>query len=63
MLCLWSFLLGSWVTNLVLHLELGIRPSWISVSSGIVVAAGGLVLWLLWSRNRSSLMESESPGD
>jgi hypothetical protein len=63
MLCLWSFLLGSWVTNLVLHFELGIRPSWISVISGIVAAAGGLVLWLLSARDRSSPRERASLRD
>jgi small neutral amino acid transporter SnatA (MarC family) len=53
MLCLWSFLLGSWVTNLALHLEFGLPVPRLSVTAGIVVAVLGIGTWLGLSRRPS----------
>jgi hypothetical protein len=50
MLCLWSFLLGSWVTNFALHLEFGFPVPVLSVTLGIAVAVLGIGLWLGFSR-------------
>lgn len=50
MLSLWSFLLGSWVTNLALHVEFGLPVPVVSVTLGIIVALGGIGLWLALSR-------------
>lgn len=50
MLCLWSFLLGSWVTNFALHLEFGYPVPLLSVTLGIAVAVLGIGLWLGFSR-------------
>lgn len=49
-LCIWSFLLGSWITNLGLHLELGFPVPIMSVTLGIIVALGSIGLWLWFSR-------------
>ena len=53
MLCLWSFLLGSWATTLVFEMQRGDGPP-LSVMLGIFVALGGLVLWVSFARSRGA---------
>lgn len=48
-LCLWSFLLGVWVTYLALHAERGQALPWGAIL-GLIAAAGSLLLWVTWSR-------------
>jgi hypothetical protein len=50
MLCVWSFLLGCWITELFVRLESGVGGGWTSIVLGIVVAVGGVAHGLSFSR-------------
>lgn len=48
-LCIWSFLLGAWVTYLALHAERG-QTIPLGAILGLIAAGGSLLLWVTWSR-------------
>lgn len=51
-LCVWSFLLGVWVTYLAMNLESRTAVPWMHIGAGCLLAAGSLWWWVASARTQ-----------